>query len=293
MKRTLLIAAMLLASAGVFAQEQESVNSLSERYERLVRNLGYDGVGIETVLDKWEAIDASDGRMLEARFNYWFTKSRHSEIVSSKQKKYPGQEPMMVLKDKDSTEVYYYEEFFFDDEMFGKAMSAIDKACTLHPEQIGYRFDKVNALLAYEKGYTEMTEEELLKIIADDAQKTSPWKAGDSELTPDEFPGMIQEYCYILYNQGTATSLSTFRIISERMARLYPAKLDFTCNLGSYWITAHSNYKKAIKTFEKVLKIDPKNENALKNCIIAARRMGDNKLAGKYQLELAKINSSK
>lgn len=291
MKRTLFIAAMLLASAGAFAQE--SVQSLNERYERLVRNLGYDGIGIETVLDKWEALDASDGRMLEARFNYWFTKSRQSEVTTSKQKKYLGQEPMMVLKDKDSTNIYYYEEFFFDDKMFGKAMSAIDKACALHPDQIGYRFDKVNALLAYEKGYTEMTEQELLGIIADDARRTAPWKAGDSELLPDEFPNMIQEYCYILYSQGTGTSLDSFKTISERMSKQYPGKLDFACNIGSYWITAHANYKKAIKTFDKVLKVDPKNENALKNCIIAARKMGDNKLAGKYQLELAKITSAK
>lgn len=291
MKRTLIFAAMLLASASALAQE--SIQSLNERYERLVRNLGYDGVGIETILDKWEELDPTDGRMLEARFNYWFVKSRQSDIVPNKQSSYLGNAPVMKLKDKDSTDVYYFEEFFFDDEMFGKAMSAIDKACSLHPEQIGYRLDKINALLAYEKGSTDMTEQELLQLIAENSKRTLPWKAGDSDLLPEEFTGMIQEYCFILYRQNTHTSLESFRVISEKMARLYPKNTVFQCNLGSYWITAHSNYKKAIKIFEKVLKTEPANENALKNCIIAARKMGDSKLAGKYQLELAKINSAK
>ena len=50
MKRLILTCLVLLGACAAFAQETTR-DEYQARYERLVRNLGYDGVGIETVLD--------------------------------------------------------------------------------------------------------------------------------------------------------------------------------------------------------------------------------------------------
>lgn len=286
---TVFITLLLCLAAGA----QESSESFYERYQRLVRNLGYDGVGIETLLDKWEALDPRDGRMLEARFRYWLTKSRTSEVVPMDRTVYLGNSPVITLKGPDGSDINYFEENFFDDELFGRADKAIDKAISLHPNDIGYRCARIDALMAYEKEYPDMALAALLEMIQRNSDNGGSWRSGEDDISRDEFQSIVQEYCYFLFKAGEPATLEAFRIVSERMSKLFPDNPEFLCNQGTYWLSAKQNYKKALKLYDKVLKSDPSNRTALTNSIIAARKSGNNKLAGKYQLELAKINSSK
>lgn len=73
MKRLILLTVSVLLSAAAFAQDLTAEEFLA-RYERLVRNVGYAGVGVETLLDRWEEAYPDDMNVPVARFNYFSPK---------------------------------------------------------------------------------------------------------------------------------------------------------------------------------------------------------------------------
>ena len=97
MKRSLFIAAALLLS-GALASAQTSQDFLA-KYQRQVKMLGADGVGVETIIDRWEEAFPDDGDMLEARFLYNYLKSQSTDVVRKDGAKYLGAAPVLSLKD--------------------------------------------------------------------------------------------------------------------------------------------------------------------------------------------------
>ncbi len=291
MKRFITIAALLLGCAVCGAQD--SVEALQEKYNRLVRTLGYDGVGVETTLERWEAVSPLDGNMLEGWFNFWITKARSTEALPLDRQTYLGQKPLVSLKDSTGRIVNYFQVTNYDDEYFGKAASAIERAIAAHPDNLGYRLERIDALMAYEEGTPELALDALLKLIQEDQKGTVRWIYGGDTLQRSDFADLMQQYCYFLFQADEPGTLDAFYTISQKLFKSYPDKLDFLCNQGSYFLKAKGNYKKALKLFEDVLKKDPENRNALTNSVIAARKMGKKELAGKYHIRLAKLNEGK
>ena len=70
--------------------------------------------------------------------------------------------------------------------------------------------------------------------------------------------------------------------LSQKLASLYPDYLDFSNNIGSYHMIAKEDYKAALKQYAKVIKKDPSNYTAIKNSVLAARKMGNVKSEKKY-----------
>ena len=60
----------------------QTSDKYEQRYDLLLSQFGPAGVGIETVLDKWESVDSTNAKMLYARFNYLFTKAQTSAVVT-------------------------------------------------------------------------------------------------------------------------------------------------------------------------------------------------------------------
>ena len=54
MNKTKIILTAVAATLCVLASAQTTAEEFKGRYERLVRAVGYSGVGIETLLDRWE-----------------------------------------------------------------------------------------------------------------------------------------------------------------------------------------------------------------------------------------------
>lgn len=289
MRKIFTIAALLMA--WTLCGAQDSVEALQDKYNRLVRNLGYDGVGIESTLEKWETLAPQDGAMLEGWFNFWLTKGKSTEVIALDRQTYLGQKPIMSLSDSTGKIVNYFQVTNYDDEYFGKATSAIEKAIAAHPDNLNYRLDRIDALMAYEESTPDLAVDALLKLIQEDKAGTVKWIYQGNVLERTDFAEMIQQYCFFLFSASEPKTLDAFNLISQKMFKNYPEKLDFLCNQGSYQMVAQRNYKKALKIFEKVLKTDPENKNALTNCVLAARKMGKKELAGEYQLRLAKLNA--
>ena len=276
-KLTLAAAALLLCAATLPAQDA-GADDFKTRYERLVRNVGYAGVGVETLLDRWEEACPDDRDVPMARFNYYFTKSQRSEVLPKPGlRRFLGNQPTLILKDSDGNDVPYFEEYFYDEELFGEAMKVLDAQIAAHPDELRWYYLKISALTAYEKESPDMAAEELKKLIARQASARPSWTL-DGEPAGDEvFVQGAGEYCYDFFRTGTPQSYEYFRDISERMSRLYPKNPVFIDNLGSYWLVAKDNEKQAVKYYKKALKIAPDDAVAASNLRIIERRQAQNK----------------
>ena len=272
----------LLAAVTVSAQ---SVN-FEKRYDLLVSQVGPGGVGVETLLDKWQAADSTNRKMLSARFEYYFTKAQSEQVVKKPQKKYLGMDPLLSLKDSAGVPVYYYREIFYDDEYFALALKAADKVASLYPDDLDYRFMKANALVAYEKESPDMASAYLYDLIAENTSRTRPWNYEGQKRDDGFFPDAMQEYCRTFYTVGSESAMNVFFSLSKRLCELYPSNVCFLSNMATYYLVAKNDPKTALKHYGKVLKKVKDDETALRNSYVAAGKLGNDKLKEKYRQQL-------
>ncbi|MBR4809068.1 MAG: hypothetical protein IK031_02165 [Bacteroidales bacterium] len=286
--RYLISAALFLAGCLASAQD---VSSIKSSYERQVRRVGPAGVGVETIIDRWEAADPDSPEMLHARFSFCVAKARSTNIEPRDASKYLGQSPFLTLKDSTGRDVFYYEVDSYDDELFGAAKKTIDRAISLVPDEFGYRVDKIDALILYEKDSPDMALQEIMRTIDYNASKHPSWTLRGEKMEQDIFQQAIQEFCFTFFHYGTPSSFEAFRVISERMNKEYPRNTEFLNNLGSYWLVCKSNPRKALKWYEKVFKISPDDYSAARNCVLVARRDKNVRLEKKYLPALIRATS--
>ncbi len=253
----------LLACMALGAQENAA--DIKAEYERQVRYVGLAGVGVETIINRWEAAAPEDPEVHVARFNYWLTKSAaESVVITRPQKRYLGNDPVMTLKDSLGRDVYYFEDVNYDDEAFGEALKAIDRAIELNPQEISYRFGKITSIMDYEKESPDMTAAEILSLIDDYQARGEGWTYAGETLTQELFCQGISEYCYRFFRTASPASYEYFLEISEKMNKLYPDEVVFIDNIGSYW-QVNGDSRKALRYYRKALKIDPEDYAANNN----------------------------
>ena len=283
----------LLLSVTAFAQTQEELSeTYSKRYDLIVSKLGYDGVGVETVLNQWEGVDPLNEKLLLAKFNYYFTKAQTTSVVVKPEKKYLGAEPLLSLKDSTGTDIYYFQEVSYDDSLFSIAIKTADKAIRMWPERLDLRLLKADALSAYEKGSPDMTLAYLNELADAYFSGDRAWEYPGDTVNDEFFKSVIQQYCAIFFSLGTPNSYDAFKSLSEKMLAYMKDDTTFMDNLGSYMLVAQKDPKTALKWYNKVLKIKPDDYTAIKNGIIVARSMKNLKLEKKYLQMMAEYGPS-
>jgi len=280
MKRIFAIfAALVLAAVSLSAQTTADYKA---RYLRTIEKVGVSGVGIETLLDRWAQVDSNGVDYLCARYYYYFDKCKSAEVVAKDTRRYLGMEPLLTLKDSTGANVYYYQEPFYDEETFGQALRYIDKATRLYTERLDIKFLKASALTAYEKDSPDMALSSLMDLIHEHQTAKYVWQYPDVDKVDDEFfCAAIQEYCASFFALGTNSSRDAMKTLSEAMLKKYKDNPDFLGNLGSYYMV-NKDAKKALKYYDKVLKVQPSNYAATKNCCTYAIQQKDAKLQKKY-----------
>lgn len=292
MKRLFLI---LAASAALFsaqAQDKPTQERYRERYNNLCSNLGITGVGMETLLSRWENDYPQDSEMLSAKFVYYFTKSQSTKAIQLPQSKYLGQKPLLTLKDSLGNDINYFQDVTYDESLFKEGLSAMDKAIQIEPERLDFRFARVTALLSYEKESPDMAASDLRSIIDYNASRKPSWVYEKEKVSPEDFDSLIQEYCASLFQIGSAGCYEAFRSISEKMLSYNAKSTAALSNIGSYYLVAKNDDATALKYYSKVLKLKADDYNTLKNCVLIARRKKDLKLEKKYLAELIKYAPS-
>lgn len=289
MKRILLGLFLVLGCVTAHAQTSEM---FERRYNLIANQLGPAGLGVETVLNAWEKIDSTNLNMLLGRFKYFLAKGQSTEVVSKYEKKYLGMDPILKLKDSLNRDVFYYQETSYDDEFLGKAMQQMDKAISLYPDRLDLRVLKLNVYMDYEKGSPDLTLAYLKALADEGAARKTDWDF-DGEMKDKEFfKEAMQEYCYALFVLATPVARTAFFELSQHLSKLFPDKVDFLNNVGSYYLVTE-NYKSALKIYSKVLKKYPDELTAIQNCVLASRRMKDTKLEIKYLQMMVKYAPEK
>lgn len=278
----------LAISLTAIAQTPSS-KDFQDRYDLLVSKLGPTGVGIETLLDRWAAAYPDDVQMLTGKFSYWFSKSQTLQLVPKDQQKFLGENPAVVLKDSTGANVNYFQETMYDDEMFGEAQKALEKAIQLYPDRLDLRFLKVASLIGYEKESPDMALSSLKSLMIYNATQHPKWEyPGVDKVDNEFFSAALQEYCYLFFRYGTPATYEAFKELSQQMLTYEPKNVLFLDNIGSYWLVARKDNKMAMKYYSKVLKIKADDLTAIKNIIILARNSNNVKLEKKYLPQLIK-----
>ena len=290
MSKRLIALALMLCTLPAAAQL--TAEQYKENYERQIRNVGYSGLGVETILNRWEEVAPDDGALLTGKFHFYMEKATTSKVEVKDMTRYLGEAPVVSIPDSTGKTVNYFEEFFYDEELFGLAQQAIDRAIQLYPDELTYRLDKITSLSDYEKESPDMAAAELSALVDYNRSAHPAWKYEGSPVDQDVFLSLVQQYCYNFYRIGTPNSYDSFLALSEKMAKLYPKNPEFQNNIGTYWLVVKKNNRKALSYYNKVIKLDPNHYGAIKNCVLVARNNKDTKLEKKYLPMLVRVTDS-
>lgn len=289
MKRILLTFLSAVMLLPLSAQTKTEREDYLDRYQLLVSKLGAAGVGVETLLQRWEKDYPEDTDMLLGQFSYYLTKSQSSSIEVIDAQKYLGNAPTLTLKDTLGNDVNYFQVVSYDDELFGKATRAIEKAIELNPDRLDLRLFKISSLIGYEKDSPDMALAGLKALIDYNGHSHPVWEYPDVETSDELFPSVMQEYCYAFFKIGTPHCFEAFRELSEKMLVYYPGNPAYMTNLGSYYLVYKHDSKAALKMYNKVLKKNPDDYTAVKNCVLLARSEKNVKLEKKYLPMLVRV----
>lgn len=264
MRKTVTILVSLLFAASAFAQN--AGDEFKASYERQVRNVGYAGVGVETIINRWEAADPDDPYMLLAKHNFNLIKAQSTQVVVKDKRRYLGMEPVLSLKDSLDKDVYYFQEVVYDDDLYAEAIRAIDRAISINDLELRYILSKITALVSYEKESPDMAAAELTAFIDRyAATKDRPWTLDGERVGEDVFLQAVGEYCYSFFQTASDASYDYFFKISQKMSKLYPKDVVFINNQGAYWQAAKKDNKKALRFYKKAIKLDPDDYAANRN----------------------------
>jgi len=288
MKRLLLLITLLLPIWTTAWAQETSPAEFQRRYSSLVARVGPGGLGVETLLDKWEAAYPGDVQQMLARFSFCLTRSRSVKVIQLDRDRYLGKEPILPLKDSTGKKCNFFEDYDYDEDLYAAANLYIDTAIQAQPYRLDYRMAKIDAMLAFEKDMPEMTLVQL-KALADKNYKEKPvWEHESLEnVTQEQFKALMQDYCVALFRLGSDASAQAFKDFSLHMLGYCKNDPLFLDNLGSYYLVKR-DYKQALKYFDQVLKKHPGDMTALKNCLLLARSKKDVKMEKKYLALMAK-----
>ena len=275
MKRVLITLLALIFGFAAFAQT--TAEEFNEKYTRLAARLGYAGVGIETYLDKWEAAYPDDGRLLVLEREVYVPKGSLWEKL---QGAFTDIHIYVVDPVHDTAGLYgedVAEETVYDDEFFGQAMTWLDKAVELYPLDLVYRADKITCFLSYEKESPDMAVAEMEKLVEMEKKSHPAWVVYGEPTVEGDFSELMSGYCLRLWNIATPPAYEAFFKLSTKLSKLYPKNSNYLDNIGSYWLVAKDNPKKATTYYKKALKLNPSDEVATANLKLIERRKASKK----------------
>ena len=284
---------MLLAGALVLSAQTTAEEYLG-RWQKLSEKVGYTGLGVETLLGKWEKDFPDDPAMLEAKFLFYSNKSMSSRVIQLSQDRYLGRDPLIPFTDSLGVKKNYFEDTVFDEDLVSVSDKAIGRAIAIRPERLDYQFARINFLISYEKESPDMALVELNRLIEMTYAEKHGWvyPGIEGNVDSETFKAFMQEYCYTFFKLASPRCYEAFRELSEKMLGYEKDDPLYLNNLGSYYLVYKKDSKSALKYYNKVLKKHPDDLTALRNCVVLARHDKNAKLEKKYLPSLIKYTDN-
>ena len=287
MKHTLLILTLALLPV-LSAAQKTTAEDFQRRYNNLAERVGPSGLGVETLLNQWEAAFPDDANLYRARFLLYLDQAHQVGYIRLDADRYLGAEPLLAYTDSLGVQSNIFEDISYEPTLFAQAEKSLGQAIRLQPLDLDLRLGKISALMGYEKESPEMATRELCGLVDYHYLSKPAWTYLGESVDEEVFIALIQDYCFSLFRLQTPTGFESFRIVSEKVLKYRPDDPLFLDNVGSYWLVGKHDSKKALKYYNKVLKSHPDDLTAIKNCILLARNEKDVKLEKKYLAMLAK-----
>jgi phosphoenolpyruvate carboxylase len=132
-----------------------------------------------------------------------------------------------------------------------------------------------------------------LSDLVNESKTRKVWMYNDEQADSKFFSEAMQEYCFSFYTIGTPASMNAFHQLSQKMLEVDQKNNAFINNIGTYYLIVKDDPKTALKYYNKVLKSDPKDYTAVKNCVILARKQNNVKLEKKFLAKLVECGTEK
>lgn len=263
----------IIAASLCLAAAAQTAEDYSRRYRNLVARVGFDGIGVSSLIDSWEKADSAGIDPLVARFSYHFARSRRDSVVSKPGRKYLGMEPVLTLKDSTGNDINWFKEPVFDASEFNQAISYLDMAISSDNTRLDLLLTMADSFLQYEKGRPVQSLAQLTDLVDRHFTEKPVWTYRGTDVIDDgDFCGEIQGRCFEMYSKGTDEAYEAFRSLSERVLKYDRNNVNFINNIGAYYLVCRGNDKTALKYYRKSLKIKPDDETAQKNIRLIERR---------------------
>lgn len=269
MKKAITIFSAVVMCAAALAQTTE--NFLA-RYNILVSRVGYSGIGVETLIDKWEKADPVDVNHMVARFNFYLDKAERDSVVVKYKPGYLGLTHVLELKDSVGRTTYLFREPMYDEVLFAKALECLDDAITMENSRLDFLIIKAQTLALYEKTKPVKTTDLLMELIGRHFSAGSKWDCPGVEVDDEVFLSEIQKFCIGFFNTASDECFESMKKLSERVLKFRPKELRFINNLGAYYASFKKNDKKALKYYSQSQKLDPADPVSRQNINLIKRR---------------------
>ena len=252
---------------------QSASEQFIQRYNNIIKRVGYCGIGVATLLDNWEKADSTDINMMLARFNYYFALSERDTVITSYERKHLGEKPLLSMKDSTGAIRYYFSEHLYDDAVFSQAIKTIDRAARADSKRLDIVVAKADALISYEKASPDLAVDYLLTTIDRNFIEKTKWKYPDQKVDAEFFDSVIQDFCRKFYKMSQPKTFEAFNSLSVHMLKFEKNNTMFIDNVGTYWLVARKKPKTARKYYQKALKLDPSDEVAKANLEVIEKQL--------------------
>lgn len=252
---------------------QSAGDEFIQRYNNIVKRVGYCGIGVGTLLDNWEKADSTDLNMMLGRFNYYFALSERDTVICTYERKHLGEKPLLSMKDSTGGVRYYFSERLYDDAVFSQAIKAVDRAARADSKRLDIVVAKADALINYEKASPDLAVDYLLTVIDRNFIEKTKWKYPDQKVDAEFFDSVIQDFCRKFYKMSQPKTFEAFYSLSSHMLKFEKNNTMFIDNVGTYWLVARNKPKTAKKFYQKALKLDPDDQVAKTNLEIIQKQL--------------------
>lgn len=248
-----------------------------------------DTVAWNGYFSAWERSAPADAQLWIDRFNYDFNRSRHEEIVlrgAQDSLRAAGESSeRLILTDSAGNEAGSLGwRIVFDEELFTRAIAAIDRGIALHPDRLDMYLGRA-AAFAYAERYGRMTDA-LCALVARAAENGGRWIAPDGRTVrqvaaQELIADYLQDYVNTLFDAApTADGEADDALgrLARCEAEYCPESVVALNNLGA-WHYGAGRIDEALDCFVRASAVDPSDGTMLYNIGYLYLRRGDKESA--------------